>query len=163
MLIKHNIYSSRWDKPTPPLLAWYINEYWGKLEPGEHHDIPLFLVFFNVRYQQSAETGLIQKLWKQKPAGKEQILEQLRQLRRASSGNCPCCLLSELTPIQIEEVRDWFSEYNLVEFEWERIKIIEAIFKENDRPVKSLCWAKLEMELANIVKRYRYQREEMHL
>ena len=160
VLIKHNIYSSKWDKLTEPLITWYIKEYWAALECDEHDDIPLFLVFFNVRYLQVKETGL-KLIWKRKSITKEYIREQLQHLLQSADEKCPCQLLRELTPIEKEDVMDWFIRNNLVEQELDRKKIIESIFMENNRPVTSVCWAKLEKELSRIVEERQHQREEL--
>lgn len=156
VLIKHNLYSSRWDKYTEPLLAWYIKEYWAALEDNDH--IPLFLVFFNVKYQDPEEAGLkrIISLWKSNP--KDHIRETMEKIA-ASSGECPCLRLKELTPVEIEDVLDWFHEYNIYDHELERKKKIDSIFKENNHVVKSKYMDEIEAELQKIVKEY--QREEI--
>jgi hypothetical protein len=160
VLIKHNIYSSKWDKLTLDLLSWYTREYWAPLEGDEHVPIPLFLVFFNVRYRSPGVSGLKGKILNRKATGKERIRGQLRQLSASDPGNCPCLLLTELAPIEIEDVMDWFSQYDICDSEWERKKRIDAIFRENDRQVKTISWAKAEIELDKIVKEFGYQREE---
>ncbi len=154
VLIKHNIYSSKWDNLTLPLLCWYTREYWAALEGDEHEPIPHFLVFFNVRYQNLVESGFIRKILNRKAFSKEQIKEQLQQFPESASEKCPCLLLKELTPIEREDVSDWFSENCIFEYEWERKKTIDAIFRENDRPVSAISWAKAEIELARVVKEY---------
>lgn len=156
VLIKHNIYSSKWDKHTEPLLTWYIKEYWAALESDDH--IPLFLVFFNVKYQAPEGAGLkrILSLWK--PGPKDHIREKMEQIAK-SSDDCPCLRLKELTPVEIEDVLDWFHEYNIYDHELERKKKIDSIFKENNQVVKSKYMDEIEVELQKIVKEY--QREEM--
>jgi hypothetical protein len=161
VLIKHNIYSSKWDKLNEQLIAWYIKEYWAALECDEHNDIPIFLVFFNIRYIQAKETGLKHMFLKWKSSTKERIREQLQHLLQSADEKCPCQLLKELTPIEKEDVMDWFIRNNLLEQELDRKKIIESIFMENNRPVTSVCWAKLEKELSRIVEECQCQREEL--
>jgi hypothetical protein len=161
VLIKHNIYSSKWDKLTEPLITWYIKDYWAALECDEHDSMPLFLVFFNVKYLQVKKTGLKQKILKLISITKEHIREQLQHLLQTADEKCPCQVLKELTPIGKEDVMDWFILNHLIEQEWERNKIIESIFMEDNRPVTSVSWAKLEKELSSIVERYQYQREEL--
>ena len=50
VIIKHNIYSSKWDKHTESLLSWYLKEYWGALECNDRDEIPLLLIFFLIKY-----------------------------------------------------------------------------------------------------------------
>lgn len=161
VLIKHNIYSSKWDKNTEPLIAWYIKEFWDALEVDIHAENPLFLVFFNVKYKQPKKTGLKWQLFQWRKHTKEHINEQLLDLCQSSDNNCPCQLIEELTPIEIEDVQDWLSEFNVIENEWERKQVIDSIFIENDIRVTSKCWAKIEDELSNILEKYQFQQEEM--
>ena len=160
VLIKHNIYSSKWDNLTLPLLSWYMQDYWSDLEGDEEELATLFLVFFNISYRSPEGPGFIRKILNWKAFNKEDIREQLEKFSTSAPGHCPCLLLRELTPIEREDVMDWFSENNIFEFDADRKKRIDAIFRENDRQVKTISWAKAEIELIRIVKEYGYQREE---
>lgn len=156
VLVKHNIYSSKWDALTLPLLSWYIHTYWAALECDDYDNIPRFLVFFNVMYQKPVETGLMQKILNWKVYSKERILEELRQFSESATEKCPRLLLTELTPIEIEDVMDWFSENKIFDFEADKKKKIDAIFKENDQVVSAISWAKAEIELARVIKEFMY-------
>jgi hypothetical protein len=151
VLIKHNIYSSKWDKHSEPLLTWYIKEYWDALECNE--DIPLFLVFFNVKYQEPIETGLKQLLSRWTSYSKEDIKGQLEQIGKSSGDTRPCLLLDELTEVEIEDVLDWFDHNDIYDDELDRKEGAEAIFKDTVklRIVKSRPMAKVERALKKIV------------
>jgi hypothetical protein len=163
VLIKHNIYSEKWDNHTQPLLSHYLEEFWAGMAGDEHEPMPRFLVFFNVRYRFLVEPGLLRKMFKRKAFSKELIRTLLENLSATSPGNCPCLLLRELTPIERDDVLDWFSEYDIFEFEADKKNCLEAIFREEERPVTSISWAKAEKALAEIVNEYRRLREEQLL
>lgn len=159
VLIKHNIYSSKWDDFTLPLLTWYIDNYWAALACDEYDSIPRFLVFFNIMYRKSGDSGFKQKILNWKAYNKERILKQLRQFSESESEKCPRLLLSELTSIQIEDVMDWFSQYDIFANEWERKRKIEAIFKYNS----TISWVNIQEELSKVLEEYRYQWEEQRI
>jgi hypothetical protein len=145
VVIKHNIYSSKWDKWTALLMEWYIKGFWGELDPDRYEEIPLFLVFFNVIYQPSPWTLFWQKIWITNT--KKRIREQLRHLSLATDEKCPCKLIKELNSIEPEDVADWLSENNIIQPEWKRKEFIDSIFIEDNNPVASICWRNLEKKL----------------
>jgi hypothetical protein len=145
VIIKHNIYSSKWNKSTALLMEWYIKDFWGELVLDRFEEIPLFLVFFHIIYQQSPWTLFRQKIWISNI--KKRILKQLRQLSRTADEKCPYKLIRELNPIEPEHVRDWISEKNIVQQEWQRKEFIDSIFIEDNHPVASICWRNLEKKL----------------
>ena len=154
VLIKHNIYSSTWEKETEQLIHWYIKDYWAGLECDINHEIPLFLVFFKIRYQKSKEISLKQKIFVWKTDTEERIRKQLLRLSQSSDEKCPCKHLDELPKIQSEDVLDWFDKHNIFEHEWERKEAIDSIFVEDNRPVKYKCMAEIEKELLTIINKY---------
>lgn len=157
VLIKHNIYSSKWDKHNMPLLRWYIRKYWAALECNDN--IPLFLIFFNVKYQMTKEAGL-KKLFKRKDNTPEHIREQLEHISGSSNDECPCLLLKELTAVEIIDVLEWLDKNKIYEPGLERKEKAESIFKDNsDRIVESKPMAEVEKELKKIIEEC--QREEI--
>jgi hypothetical protein len=150
VLIKHNIYSSRWDKHTVPLITWYIKKYWSNLE--DYEDIPLFLIFFNVIYRESKETGLKHIFSRRKSYSKEDIKKQLELVCKTSGATCPCLMLEELTQVEIEDVLDWFEEQEIYEDYFERKERANIIFRNTgEHVVKYKSMAKVEKELKKIV------------
>ncbi|MGD2091126.1 MAG: DUF4062 domain-containing protein [Candidatus Aminicenantes bacterium] len=160
VIIKHNIYSSKWDKQTALLMEWYIKDFWGELDPRRLEEIPLFLVFFNVIYKQ-------EKIWKSNT--KKRICKQLQCLLKALDEKCPCKLIEELNPIEPEDVADWLSENKIIQPGWKRKELIDSIFIEDNHPVASICWRKLEKKLLTYLGiiedcqyHNQYQREESY-
>ncbi|MCP4350668.1 MAG: toll/interleukin-1 receptor domain-containing protein [Desulfobacterales bacterium] len=146
VMVKHNIFASKWDKQDEQLTLWYINEYWEQLVYKEN--IPQFLNIFDIRYPLESQSGWLKRLiWN--CYYKKRIRSQLSRILRAVKESCPCVLIKELGPVTIEHVTDWFIHYEI--YETEEIK---SIFKENDKPVKFKCMVKVEERLREIIEKY---------
>lgn len=148
VLIRHNILSSKWDKRTVSVMSWYIRTFWADLECNDN--VPLFLIFFNIKYRKSQETGL-KRFFQAKENTPERIREQLEQICGLSDDKCPCLLLKELTDVEIEDVLNWFDVNNICE-RFERKEKAEAIFKDSsDGVVKPKTMAEVERKLKKII------------
>jgi hypothetical protein len=162
VLIKHNIYSSKWDKQTIELIKWYMESYWADIDIDANRDIPLFLVFFNVKYQQSTETGLKGLFSKWKSYTAERIKGELESVcpTPAKDSGAACLVLNELNEVEIEDVLDWFDENDLFQDEVERKEKAESIFTDTHSGlVKPKAMAKVERKLKKIIEEH--QREEL--
>jgi hypothetical protein len=151
IIIHHRIYSSKWDKETAGLLLWYIRDFWGVLDSNGNVDHPRFLVFFSIKYQKPEEAVLKQKVFKKKYIKKNYIQKELENIRKQLNDEYPCLLLPELTPVEIEDVLDWFAENGIYE-EAEQRKIAGSIFR--DKKTNTLIprnMTEVELELQKIV------------
>ncbi|MCP5050778.1 MAG: DUF4062 domain-containing protein [bacterium] len=159
VLIKHDIYSSKWDKYTIPMITWYIKEYWGTLEPSE--DIPLFLIFFNIKYQETKESGFKGLFSRKKAGDKERIMEELEQISKSLQNHSPCLLLNQLSELEIEDVLNWFDAHDIFDDELERQERAKDIFKDTHKftPVQFKSMAKVQRRLKKIVEEH--QQEEL--
>ncbi len=152
VIIKHNIYTSQWNKQDEQLINWYIKEYWSALECSDN--TPQFLIFFNIQYAKPNRSGWIKRLFKKKIYAKKHITEQLGCIYESVKEVCQCVLIEELKPVAIKDVMDWFSFYNVYENELHRKKKIESIFQENKKPVGCKCMAEIELALEKIIKEH---------
>lgn len=153
IVIRHNIYASRWDKPNEQLIDWYVREYWSAIECSP--DMPQFLIFLNIKYPAADRLGWKEKIlrwiFRWKYYTKTRIAEELVSMHKALDELCPCRVIEELTAVAVEDVKEWFSQHNIYENEWMRKEKIESIFGQNDR--KSM--AEIEAELEKILQEYR--------
>jgi hypothetical protein len=157
VIIKHDIYDSKWDKQTEQLITWYIKDYWSDIKYHANSDgnIPLFLIFFKVKYKHPKKKGLKQNIFKWKYNTKERIRKQLQYIYKSSDEHCPCQLIKELSPIAFEDLLEWFNKYGnygIYEHEANRIEKAESIFRE------TRSMAKIEEKLHEIL--IECQREE---
>jgi len=63
-------------------------------------------------------------------------------------------MIEELTPVSIEDVKEWFSFYNIYDNELIQQQKIASIFMENNKPVKIKSMAEIEIALEQIIKEY---------
>jgi hypothetical protein len=156
---RHTISDSRWDNTTEQLITWYIREYWAALECDDH--IPHFLIFFNIEYRLPGEKGLKRKIFKRRYASGEHIRQRLQHIFRAADAACPCRVIKELTPIELEDVIEWFRLNKIYRYEEKRRKKAESIFTINNKVVPCRCMAEIEIELLKIVNDYQQQKEAL--
>lgn len=152
VMIKHTLFSSNWEKHTVPLIIWYLENYWSSLDYG--HDIPHFLVFFNITYQKSNEniTRRLLSGWKQ--YSKARIRKELNKVVDTAGESSPCLMLDELPEAKMEDVLLWFAQFNIYDDETKRREKAEAIFREtSNKAAKSKSMAKVEKELMKIVEK----------
>ncbi|NIM17309.1 MAG: hypothetical protein GTO45_35345, partial [Candidatus Aminicenantes bacterium] len=61
----------------------------------------------------------------------------------------------ELTPVEFEDILEWFNQNGIYESEWKRREKARAIFRE------SRCMSKIEEKLREIVKECQKPGEEL--
>jgi hypothetical protein len=153
--VKHTVSDTRWDNTTEQLITWYIREYWAALECKTDEDVPHFLIFFNVEYRHPGETGWKQKIFKWKTISGEHIRQRLQHFFKLSDEKCPCQLIKELTPVEFEDILEWFNRHGIYESEWKRREKARAIFKESG------CMSKIEEMLREVVRECQIPAEEL--
>jgi len=106
--ICYNMDVSKWKKTDEDLLRWYMREYWASFECSS--DIPLFLIFFNLKYPRSKVFSFMQRI--KKIFGCDCFSKEcFHELAENTADTCPCLPEIELKPIGLKDLEHWFEEY----------------------------------------------------
>ncbi|MCP4151231.1 MAG: hypothetical protein GY757_26040 [bacterium] len=152
VILAHDIFSSEWNKHTGSLIKWYINDFWEKLEPDGQNDIPLFLVFFCIKYKKPDDKGIKHSISRSGCSLKRNLIKiSLAKIQQPAHEKCPCLLLDEFPTIKDTDVSRWFDMYDPYKEcdrkEVRRKNAIKAIFKSG----KPTDMTEIENELLQII------------
>jgi len=99
------------------------------------------------------------KILKWKKYYKDQIKDHLNNLLKFSDVRCPCSIIEELTPITIEDIKEWFSIYDIYDNELVREEKINIMFKGKNQPVNFKSMSEVELWLEKIYNEYLEERK----
>jgi len=148
VILAHDIHAADWNAQNERFARWYISECWGTLRC--HHDMPQFLIFFNMVYPVQHGNSLFARLLRG-GSSKARIVEQLRRLHETSGDPDPCQMLEEFRSVQREDVHNWFIKHGYCdETAW--LDILNSLFQEQGRPVERRPMSIVQKALEAFVK-----------
>jgi hypothetical protein len=145
--LQYNLHDARWDRLTRPAIERFLS-YWS--EPRSRAFGPQVILFLNIIYGRG-------EWWRSALPGRyprSRIESELKQIVATHQEMLPCVLLKELTPVRRDDVRDWFSFYNIYDLDDLRLKALDAIFRAKNRVPDSLSMADVERELHRVHQEY---------
>ena len=141
-VVQHDINAARWDSVTDVFLEWYLDSFWGSVETHG----ALLLVFLNIIYPQSAHWHSLTRWTKRRQLAKQDVHRRLLRICERIKWRCPVAVLNELTPVTLEDVKNWFSQNGIYESELRRHELANSLFKNATEKRMS----EVEVQLQNI-------------
>ena len=141
-VVQHDINAARWDSVTDGLLEWYLASFWGAVETHG----TLLLVFLNIIYPRASRWQGLAPWWKKRQLTKQDVHRRMVRVCERVKARCPIALLNELTPVTVDDVKDWFSQNRIYDSELRRHELANSVFK--DASAKRM--AEVELALHNI-------------
>ncbi len=154
VVIHHDLRTSSWDRATDDMIQWYVNEFWGALQPVA--ESPLFVVFLKVIYEPVKSVYRFTP-WRRSGVGsKEQILSAMQKMAGASGARCAVHISNELASVTENDVKDWFNTNGIYNSERKRHERAASMFRGT--PTRPM--ADIEVTLEEI--RDEFVRQHLH-
>ena len=143
-VIEHELRAAWWDDVTDELLRWYVRSFWGPIRAGGRR--PLILVFLKVVYPPKRVAFGLGAWLRWRRIDKSDLQRRIEGVFGATDAPCPVSMLSELSPVTVEDVKSWFNQYGIYSTEQRRFAAAEAIF----RSAAARSMAEVEQALEDI-------------
>jgi hypothetical protein len=144
VVIQHDIRAAQWRTGTDRLIQWYVNTFWGSLNPSPRK--PTFMVFLKVIYPVARQRFTVASWLRRGVPDKRQLQERVRRIFTAAQLACPAAVLGELGPVSVDDVENWFSQNGIYQSEQRRRELAATIF----RSAASKPLAEVEVALERI-------------
>lgn len=147
IVLQHSIHAAKWTDLTRGLIEWYLG-FWA--EVGNIPSRPQFIIFVSIIYPGASSDTWWKSVLRVKRFDKRRIEKQLQEVIAASGESCPCLLLTELSAVEQNEVKDWFSIHN-IHTEKTRYDLLHKMFlTEGGQVASARSMADIEHELQSI-------------
>jgi len=147
VIIQHSIHAANWTNLTKELLEWYLS-FWAKV--GEVASGPQFIVFMSIAYPRTPASAWWKKWVRGARFDKRPIEKELQAITTSMTECCPVLLLTELSPVGQNEVKDWFSIHN-IHTEKTRYDLLNKMFLTDGGEIASArSMADIEHDLQGI-------------
>jgi serine/threonine protein kinase len=135
-VVEHDVRAHNWNRASAQLLRWYVHDFWGAF-PREAEG-PLFLIFLKVIWDTSRQRALW-PLSIAKSRARRRLVTDLHEITADATGECSAEILDELTPVTVEDVKDWFAKNRIYHSEEKRNRLAESLFRRAaGRPIAAV-------------------------
>jgi hypothetical protein len=126
VVIHHDIELAHWSSATSALLEWYLNDYWGALEPDATRATILILIKLSCPPSMSAASKL--KLLGRPTSAIADLRGALDRIVAVNRPGCRRLVIDELCSVTRYDVKQWFANYGIYRSEEERIEETNRLF-----------------------------------
>ena len=126
VIVQHEIRTSQLDPRSLELMDWYVNQFWSSVQTDS--SIPQFLVFLQIIYSRPRRRGLWRRFVPIDGLTRRASERRIRSILEPQPDKTPRLILSELGPITLDHVKEWFSLHNVLDSDMERRQRAEKLF-----------------------------------